>query len=235
MLDLGCGFGGRPARFVELGAKSVTGIEVSDRLVRSATDFARSRGLSNTRFLQGTGEQIPLEDERFDLITMVDVMEHVVAPQDVLRECYRVLRPGGKLAIVFPPYYALKSGSHLHGYATSFPGLNLLFSTQTLKRAARSQLSAQGIDFQQYFREIPTDKLWNMNGLTVQQFHTLVRDSGFAWEHVHYVAEYTRSACVRQGLARWMRLPFFWAFEVAAHVPFLREICCGRVCALLKK
>jgi hypothetical protein len=59
------------------------------------------------------------------------------------KETFRVLRAGGVLACVFPGYYSFFGGSHLEGYATSIPGLNLVF-TQALRSAARKYIDRHG-------------------------------------------------------------------------------------------
>ena len=50
VLDLGCGFGGRAVRFSEIGARRVTGIEISEKLVSRAAEFAHSRRVDNVKF-----------------------------------------------------------------------------------------------------------------------------------------------------------------------------------------
>jgi 2-polyprenyl-3-methyl-5-hydroxy-6-metoxy-1,4-benzoquinol methylase len=231
VLDLGSGFGGRPVRFAEYGAKNVTGIEVSEDHVRTSALFAEERGKANVRFVHGTGERIPLPDQAFDLITCYDVMEHVVSPAEVIRECWRVLRPGGRFAVVFPPYYHVLAGSHLHGYATRFPALNLLFTTKALKSAVRLLLEEQGVDYRRYLREIPTDKLWNQNGLTVRGFDEFVKASPFRVESIEHVGQPSRHF----GFVPTppMRGPLQSAVELAANTPILQEALCSRVVAML--
>ena len=48
---------------------------------------------------------IPVEDSRYDLILCTQVLEHVPEPQLVLKELFRVLKPGGKLWLSAPLYY----------------------------------------------------------------------------------------------------------------------------------
>jgi SAM-dependent methyltransferase len=231
VLDLGSGYGGRAVRFAECGAKSVKGVEVGANQVEAGRVFAEARGARNVSFAEGTGEAIPFADGSFDLIACYDVLEHVFHPADVIRECWRVLRPGGRFTVVFPPYYHVLGGSHLHGYATSFPGLNIVFSTRALRSATRHLLEERGVDYRAYLRDVPTDKLWNQNGLTVRGFHALVAHSPFRIE---------RSQCVGQPSRYFgfvptppLRQPLQWAIEAAANVPVVREAFCSRVVASL--
>ena len=235
VLDLGCGYGGRPIRFLEVGARSVTGIEVSGGLVAHAESFAAERGVTAARFLVGTGEAIPCAAGAFDLVTMNDVMEHVVDPQRVLDECFRVLRPGGCLAVVFPPYYDVTAGSHLHGYATAFPALNLVFPTRTLKSASRRVLEERGVDYRQVFREVPSDKLWNLNGLTSRRFRRLVRMSGFEIQQLWHLGHLDHRLSDHRGVGAVLRRPAFWSAEVMARLPLVQELFCVRIAALLSR
>jgi ubiquinone/menaquinone biosynthesis C-methylase UbiE len=236
VLDLGSGFGGRPVRFSEVGAKSVIGLEISDEHVYHSQLFNQKKGTQNhVRFVVGTGEKIPLPDDAIDLVTMYDVMEHVTSPKQVLSECYRVLRPGGMVAAVFPPYYAYHGGSHLHGYASSLPGLNLIFSNRSLRSASLILFERQKIDYQRWMRDVTPNKLWNLNGLTVRGFHHLVRESPFHVEKIRHLANHDRRLTRKRGLELLLLLPAFWIFEALAQVPFLREGFCARIAALLRK
>jgi SAM-dependent methyltransferase len=160
----------------------------------------------------------------------------VIMPRAVVSECYRVLRPGGQLAMVFPPFYHPRAGSHLEGYATRLPGMHLLFPTSTIKAAAKTILEEQGIEYESYLRQIETDKLWNLNGLTVRGFKRLVRESGFSTEVVRYIGDLDHR--VRDHAHRLMalrRVPVSWLTEAPAQVPLLQEVCCYRICAILQK
>jgi ubiquinone/menaquinone biosynthesis C-methylase UbiE len=48
------------------------------------------------------GEPLPFGGEEFDVVTMTAVLEHLDNPGEVLTECYRVLRPGGRLLLTTP-------------------------------------------------------------------------------------------------------------------------------------
>jgi SAM-dependent methyltransferase len=236
VLDLGSGFGGRTVKFLEYGAKTVVGLEVTQQMVHHGEQFARERDVSErVSFVLGTGEQIPCPDDSFDLIAMMDVMEHVVDPSRVLAECARVLRPNGRLALVFPPYYDLTQGSHLHGYATRLPGLNLLFPTSTLRRATREYVQQQGVDYDSFFRDVPSDKLPNQNGLTVRGFRRAVKDSPLTAEWIYCMGHLQYRRLQETGSLFGSTRPAYHAAQLAAEVPIVQEATCSRVCAVLRK
>lgn len=95
ILDLGCGTGKNLENFGKLG--EVWGVDSSD----DALKFCRKRGLGNVK--RGTAEKLDFKDSIFDVVSMLDVLEHT---DDVaaLTEVYRVLKPGGKLLITVPSY-----------------------------------------------------------------------------------------------------------------------------------
>lgn len=51
-------------------------------------------------------DDIPVADDRFDLVLLTQVLEHVPEPQSVLRELQRVLKPGGTIWLSAPLFYA---------------------------------------------------------------------------------------------------------------------------------
>lgn len=234
VLDLGSGFGGRTVRYAETGVKSAVGVEVSDDHVDEAQRFAAGLG-SAARFVVGTAEAIPLPSDSIDIIIMNDVMEHVVDPAKALEECRRVLRTGGEIAVTFPPYYALDGGSHLHGFATRLPGLNLLFSTVTLKQASEIVLKERNIDYRPYFRDCPSDKIWNMNGLTVRAWNRMVRRSGLRPRRKARLGFLDHRLSKHRGWRRTIRMPFYLTGEVPASIPIVREALCARIADILVK
>jgi SAM-dependent methyltransferase len=101
VLDAGCGSGRTLEELIAYG--EVSGIELDD----GAAELARARALGEVRV--GRLEELPWDDGTFDLITCLDVVEHV--PDDVvaLTELYRVSRPGAWLLVTVPAYQALWS------------------------------------------------------------------------------------------------------------------------------
>jgi SAM-dependent methyltransferase len=232
VLDLGSGFGSQAVQYVEAGANRVVGLEISEDKVRHSREFAAGRGVADrTEFVMGTGEELPFGDSSFDLVTMDDVLEHVVDPEAVLQESARVLRPGGRLLAAFPPYYCIYGGSHLEGYATRFPGMNLLFPTHALRSATTIFLEQEGVDWRSYLREVPTDKLWNQNGLTIRRLCSILARLPLEGRLAFIGLRDHRKASSRRSLPRVVLA----VFELCARLPVLREALCSRVALELQR
>lgn len=93
VLDVGCGGGLFAEEVARLGCQ-VTGIDLSPRSIEVAQQHAEQMGLSIT-YRAASGEQIPFEDNSFDLVYCCDVLEHVSDVNVVIAESARVLKPGG--------------------------------------------------------------------------------------------------------------------------------------------
>lgn len=96
ILDVGCGTGANLEMLSEFGESA--GVDISG----DALSFCRERGLQNVK--QGAAEALPFDDSSFDLVTGLDVVEHLDDDLGGLKEMRRVLRPGGH-ALVFVPAF----------------------------------------------------------------------------------------------------------------------------------
>jgi len=99
ILDVGCGTGANLQMLAEFGVAE--GVDVS----AEALDFCRARGLGAVR--QGAAETLPYEDAQFDLVTGLDVVEHLDDDVAGLSEMFRVLRPGGRVLLFVPAFMFL--------------------------------------------------------------------------------------------------------------------------------
>jgi len=98
VLDVGCGGGILTEGLARAGA-TVTGIDLSSELLRTAELHALEGGLS-IRYLKQSAEALAdSEPGAFDLVTCLEMLEHVPDPQSVIAALARLVRPGGDLVL----------------------------------------------------------------------------------------------------------------------------------------
>jgi ubiquinone/menaquinone biosynthesis C-methylase UbiE len=95
ILEIGIGTGGNIPYYPD-AVEVLTAVDPSDGGRRRALRRAEARGL-RVEWRRGTGERLPLADEAFDSVVLVDVLCSVKDADAVLAEAHRVLKPGGRL------------------------------------------------------------------------------------------------------------------------------------------
>ena len=93
LLDVGSG-DGYTIRLVKPSGE-VLGVDTDPSMAAPA----RERGVE---FREGSAYELPFADRSFDLVTMIEVVEHLERPADALGEAKRVLRDGGFVVITTP-------------------------------------------------------------------------------------------------------------------------------------
>jgi ubiquinone/menaquinone biosynthesis C-methylase UbiE len=108
LLDLGCGTGANLRFFCgHIGSGGrVTALDYSPLALDFAKQAIRDLPVS---LLRGDALKLPFPDAGFDIVSMLDVLEHLRDDDVALREVHRVLRPGGHLVWSVPAYKKLWS------------------------------------------------------------------------------------------------------------------------------
>jgi SAM-dependent methyltransferase len=95
-VDVGSGTGEDVVTFAKLAGRAV-GVEPSAGLRAEAVRRAEGSG---AEFVDGDAAALPFEDESVDVLRCERVLQHVAGPADVVKEMARVLRPGGRIALI---------------------------------------------------------------------------------------------------------------------------------------
>jgi tocopherol O-methyltransferase len=100
VLDIGCGLGGSSLWLAKHLNCSVTGITISPVQAQIATEHARRESLSDqVSFLVMDANKLELDAESFDAVWIVECSEHLFDKEKFFRECSRMLKTNGRLAL----------------------------------------------------------------------------------------------------------------------------------------
>lgn len=99
VLDVGCGTGRQACDLAASLSASVLGITTSANGIAAATELAAERGLAGAAFEQRDGTDNGLDDGTFDVVWVLESSHLMRDKTALLRECVRVLAPGGRIAL----------------------------------------------------------------------------------------------------------------------------------------
>lgn len=89
--DIGCG-GGFLTNYLAHKYTSVHGLDASE----STLEVAKSKDSTNSvNYVLGDAYSLPYSDNSMDVVCSMDFLEHVESPEKVVKECSRILKPGG--------------------------------------------------------------------------------------------------------------------------------------------
>ncbi len=188
VLDFGCGTGSLSLFLNRLGAKSIIGVD----LIENDIVIARNR-LTNEKIdfmLAKNSNSIELENNSIDVIACFDVMEHIIEYKSIIKEWYRVLRPGGKILISWQPYYH-PYGHHEQVYL-KVPWVHVFLSQSTRRRLCSRIVNLTEFDTPHWdkdeegnkinrFNDISGDNNF-LNKLTMRKFEIITQQTGFQIE-----------------------------------------------------
>lgn len=225
VLDLGCNDGAITDQYPRHGTGRVVGVDVDAQAIERAS---RRTSSPEVEYLVSAVDGIPLPDSSIDVVVCFDVFEHVARPAEILAECRRVLRPGGKMLIGTWGWYH-PFAPHL--WATMpVPWAHVFFSERTVLRTCRRvfhspwyvptmhDLDHRGVKVADKYLEesISTDYL---NKYLIRDFERVFRSSGLSCR-MHLEPFGSR-------YARWT--------AIFLGIPGIREFCASGFWAVLTK
>ena len=111
VLDIGCGGGILSDSMARKGAE-VTGIDLSSKALRVAQLHALEASTPNVTYREISAEALAIDQPAsFDVVTCMEMLEHVPDPSSVVKACSQLVKPGGW--VFFPPSTATQNRSCL--------------------------------------------------------------------------------------------------------------------------
>jgi len=146
VLDIACGTGIVTCEFAKY-AKSVVGLDITKEMIAQAIKMQNENSLINMQFDLGTVENLPYENDSFDIVFTRYSFHHFLDIKKVFDEMLRVCKPNGKIIVVdvaLENQYA-KAYNHMeklrdpsHTKALTFEEFDILFSNNILSNHKQS-------------------------------------------------------------------------------------------------
>ncbi|MBU3981963.1 MAG: class I SAM-dependent methyltransferase [Proteobacteria bacterium] len=232
VLDIGCGLGGRTAFLSTRGVQNIAGSEINHdeidaaiHLIDEHDDLVDKDKINFVKVEEGKENSIGL----FDVVLLVDAMEHLRNPQGTLNYAYSVTRPGGVCYFSTVGWYN-HMASHV-GSIIPVPFVTLFFSDEHILDAVKRIVQEPYYKPSMWDTMPPIDRWKNVNNLsdrpgeylnkiTVAEIKKLVRDSKFENAYVDVA-----------GFDRWFMKPF----NILAKIPVIQEVYHSGVFGRLEK
>lgn len=194
VLDVGCGMGDRAVAVALAGASMAVGVDPDPEKLCWGRALERSCDTGRARFVLGSGSELPFPDRSFDLVLLLDVLEHLEEPLATLREIGRVLVPEGRALVTFPPYLG-PWGAHLWKHVR-IPWAHLICPERRLldlwreihhREVARGRFQTSAARARCIMEATTIPELWSLNGMTINEFLELLPAAslGLARLHLH--------------------------------------------------
>ena len=115
VLDVGCGLAYGTALMAQ-SAASITGLDYDQETIDD--NRKRFADIHNLEFKQAVIPPLPLEDGSYDVVTAFQFIEHIKQRKEFVKECLRILKPGGTLLITTPNIKKslARNPFHVHEY-----------------------------------------------------------------------------------------------------------------------
>jgi ArsR family transcriptional regulator len=141
--DLGSGEGAF-ALLLAQRARKVIAVDSSARMIDVGRDQAARNGVQNIDFRLGDMEEIPINSGEVDLVFFSQSLHHALHPARALQEAWRILAPGGRIAILDLARHRFEEAREL--YADEWLGFSEAELEAMLEKASFTQVTASVVD-----------------------------------------------------------------------------------------
>lgn len=217
MLDVGGGDGGGVSAMYDAGM-ICKGFDIETRRVQLANQLRDDRKFEMT-FGDIYKDPAPYANEKFDLVVLHDVFEHLDRKAEMLMRLKAYLKPNGKLMITFPPYYSA-FGAHQQLLRSKLGRLPFFHLIPFSLSAILPKLPNEHGPFVEEIQKLGRLKMG------VRKFESLARDAGLRIDHKKFYI-------ISPNHIRFGLTPA--GAGVLGEIPFLRELIASGVVYLLSK
>lgn len=141
--DLGAGEG-TLSQLMARRAKSVIAVDNSEKMVEFGASLAREHGYENLQYRHGDIEEPPIDDASVDLALLSQALHHAGNPARAITAAYRILKPGGRIAILDLLAHHFDSAREL--YADLWLGFSEVQLDEMLREAGFRDIDISVVD-----------------------------------------------------------------------------------------
>jgi SAM-dependent methyltransferase len=207
ILDFGCGIGRHTYEYLDRGFPHTCGFDIRDYLVLRKPEDRQRFFIGE----EGRDSTIPIADDAFDFVFSTSTFEHVMEPERMYREVYRVLKPGGVFLNHFPskwrpiePHIFIPFGGAIRAYP-----YYLLWALLGVRRRSQRERGSSILETAR------GNHRYAYNGLNYLTFREIDRMLVRVFDrHRHVESSFIRHSPGRARRIRWV----FSAFPFLVHL-----------------
>jgi len=215
--DVGCGEGGMALALAVLGARHVTGIDITPRSIVTAVANSKRLQLdTRVEFLCANIHEWEPPNP-FDVVLSHEALEHILEPEKFLSRVRRLVKPTGIVILAFGPLFRCPFGDHMDGFfRVPIPWRGVLFSEQAILRLRRERF--RPTDRATKYQEITG----SLNLMRYSEFLKSASDLGWVFEFLDVNPQLKKLK------------PVYSLSSALTRVPHVQDYVAGSVYAVLR-